>query len=523
MGSIPWLSKTDLTNFLRCPQGFVLTRSGAVTEVTAPGTRDHALLDAGTEFDRTVRAAAQAKLEPTKRPERMADLFTTDRFVFSEELFINSALRFRGVPDGINMAHGRLEPLEIKNRTFQGRHDLLELAFYWLLLQPHRTVTDSDPAGWLLLADQWDQPAEPVRVPFPDEVLAAVHDVAAHARAAITGELNLRWCTCPTCVQHPEIHTPRVRASAPIGTVNGVGPVRATELTAAGIGNVGQLVQRTPNQVYNALVDDVDRVPSKATIVGWQAHAKVFIAGQATMNAEPHAVVPRDYIALDLEYQNDSPAHVWMLCAQAVGSHDPHRLTVVADLDHQDRLIAELAAFLGLHPHLPVLTWGGSSADLPMLKKILELYPTPDSVRAHDVLGELRSRHCDLYAWTNDNAVLPIEKRSVKTVAQHFGIANAADSMNGLAAVSLWSRYRREQDRSILDRLIAYNRSDVALLIGVADHLRKLDDGSPLPIHAPIARDDLRFYERAEAMPSSSVERRRGLRGLIEYVRGRGC
>jgi hypothetical protein len=57
-----------------------------------------------------------------------------------------------GVPDGIETCDGALLPIEIKSHKRVQRIDALELASYWLLLEPYRT-RQVPPSRYLILRD----------------------------------------------------------------------------------------------------------------------------------------------------------------------------------------------------------------------------------------------------------------------------------------------------------------------------------------------------------------------------------
>jgi hypothetical protein len=77
-------------------------------------------------------------------PADLPALLKSDITILGTPLFENKQLKLRGCPDGIDAASGALYPIEIKSHREPIHLDRLELAFYWLLLQPHRT---SSPPG----------------------------------------------------------------------------------------------------------------------------------------------------------------------------------------------------------------------------------------------------------------------------------------------------------------------------------------------------------------------------------------
>jgi hypothetical protein len=83
-------------------------------------------------------------------PGALGRLLGTDITILGTPAFEGRKLKLRGRPDGIDAAGGALYPIEIKSHRAPTHLDRLELAFYWLLLRPHRT-RPTDPSGVLIL------------------------------------------------------------------------------------------------------------------------------------------------------------------------------------------------------------------------------------------------------------------------------------------------------------------------------------------------------------------------------------
>src|SRR6266699_2322435 len=90
-------------------------------------------------------------------------------------------------PDRIDVASGALLPIEVKSHKDIQRIDELELAFYWMLLEPYRTRTDVSPVGRLILRRGGH--AELVQVPIRphrfEEVLRLVEQVRRARRQGV--------------------------------------------------------------------------------------------------------------------------------------------------------------------------------------------------------------------------------------------------------------------------------------------------------------------------------------------------
>jgi PD-(D/E)XK nuclease superfamily len=154
-----WVSKTDLSRWYRCPYAFWLLESGQMRFEETVSPFQMSLIHAGQDYQELVeQSATPVAISPADLPT----LLETDVTILGTPLFENKQLRLRGCPDGIDAARGALYPIEIKSHRAPTHLDRLELAFYWLLLQPHRT-RPMPPAGMLILRHD----GKPVRVEVP--------------------------------------------------------------------------------------------------------------------------------------------------------------------------------------------------------------------------------------------------------------------------------------------------------------------------------------------------------------------
>ena len=143
-----WVSKTDLTRYLRCPYAFYLLDRGLVAFEDTVNEQQVRLIQEGVAFQTSVEArVAPLPIKPADLPRVLAEESIR---LFNVPMFKNDSLEIYGKPDAIDTAQGALFPVEIKSHKDVQRSDELELAFYWMVLEPHRTKTVS-PRGYLLL------------------------------------------------------------------------------------------------------------------------------------------------------------------------------------------------------------------------------------------------------------------------------------------------------------------------------------------------------------------------------------
>jgi CRISPR/Cas system-associated exonuclease Cas4 (RecB family) len=174
-----WVTKTDVTRYLRCPYAWWLQDRGEISFEDTVGEFQMQLVRAGTEFHVEVEGEAI----PIELPEAgLPGLLAEERTLLGTPDFENPELLIRGRPDGIETAGGALLPIEIKSHKDVQRIDELELAFYWLLLEPHRTRAVRKPRGVLVLRRDGEQSR--VEVPISRERIKQAQRLIVDVRRA---------------------------------------------------------------------------------------------------------------------------------------------------------------------------------------------------------------------------------------------------------------------------------------------------------------------------------------------------
>ena len=181
------------------------------------------------------------------------------------------------------------------------------------------------------------------------------------------------------------------------------------------------------------------------------------------------------FVALDLEYNPFDP-HVWLTGLLIIDEDHREHVVLWADTPDEERHAVETAvAICAAHPHLPVLTWAGTSADLPKLR---------DAAHRHGLtraLEGIQTRHLDLYQHTQSSIRLPIPELALSAVAEYCAITHASPIANGFEAQMRYDEYRTSADparRAVLRaELVAYNLDDLEALAGVLAALQAIHRG----------------------------------------------
>jgi predicted RecB family nuclease len=406
-----WVSKINVTSYLRCPYAFWLTDSGQLDRAELVSPLEAQLAETGIAFERGIVEAATPIEMP---PGGEAELFADDHTILQVRGFRNTELRLIGRPDGLVTAHGALQPVEIKAHRLLRRSDRIELAFYWLLLGSLRTVKAADPVGWVFLRKQ-DGSHTRERVELPPELLAETEELITAVRRARVEGVQPVWCRCTVCrgVRYHQV-TATIRARRDLSSVWGVGRVKREALEAVGYMRWEDLLGHDAEDIAAAVnVPRARRLVSASEVRRWQTHAQALVTHDAVLCAEADPfTVPGEYIAFDAEY---TAANMWLLGARVVRGDGDLCFSVWASPQGEAQALYDFDTFLNERPDLPVVTWNGDGADLPALRKASSRAGCPDLVE------RIRDRHIDLFAWTRRNLMLPIPGFGLKEVSEHFG------------------------------------------------------------------------------------------------------
>lgn len=191
-------------------------------------------------------------------------------------------------------------------------------------------------------------------------------------------------------------------------------------------------------------------------------HAQSYREERAILFASPPEIGD-SFFALDLEYDLFKP-RIWLMGLYVVTKGEHEHLALWADDAPEERSNLErLAELLDEHPELPVITWGGASADLPQLKGACT------RLDVDHLTEELDARHIDVFAHARRGLRLPIPELGLGEVAAFFGAKKNSAVRNGREAQALYSRYLTRYSprvRGIIkNELITYNRDDLDALL----------------------------------------------------------
>ena len=471
-GGPDWVTKTDVTDYLRCPYAYSLLWRDEISRDDMFDDRVAEMLAAGDRFHLEVdeQLVADGAAVLAASTSQQAEALATELTVQRPPMLYNHDRHLHGRPDAIHPRAGVWWPVETKSHGRPRPSDRIELAFYWLLLEPANTDIDAAPHGILNLLRDGEMVS--VEIVLSPGDLAAAERLIDEVRAARHSPVPPRPCGCPVCTGPRREEVDRyVREHRSVGLLHGVGPKLEKAFASCGITDYDQLLDYNVEELVTMLRNAGARRASYDAVEGWQWHAHAYNTARPTIYFSNPDVVP-PYIALDLEYDSNHDCRIWLasLCVvNSAAEQQLHQVWADPAPAAEAELLAELVELLEHYPDLPVVTWGGTWADIPTLNK----------AAARHGIDPLRGRrHEDLGLWARDNLRIPSDSLSIKAVAAAFGLTRQSELSSGLEALSLYWAYATAQapeQQELKAALLRYGADDVLTLVELAATLRDYD------------------------------------------------
>ncbi len=453
-----WVSKSDVLTYRRCPFVFWLLDTGQVEFEDTLGPSGRALVAAGqAQREAELGAASTEHAAPEASRGYAADI------LLDPPLLYNPERKLLGRPDGVWLEAGAFVPIvagELDRDV--SRTDELGLAFYWLLLEPNRQRGGLEPWGYVRVdTELW-------RVPLTSARFAELERLIAGVRAARRDGVKPRLHHCIYCRETPEGRRrieSAVRGTKDLTMIWGIGRAMAERLEALGLRSFKGLLRRDPERLARTTAG-----VRPEGVTAWQAHARSYLKRRPVMFGTERLPVG-DMVVLDLEYY--PAAHrIWLIgYCEVIRGRRRYVQRLVESPAREGAHLRTLCRRLRTSS-LPLLTWGGTTADIPQLRTAVARRRLPR--------GDLEATlacHIDAYAFVRDNVRLPILRAGLDDVAAYFRIRRHSQIRSGLEALSYYARYRRargREKRRLARALIYYNREDLRLLVETVERLRAL-------------------------------------------------
>jgi len=456
-----WVSKTDITQFLRCKyRVFILHSRNLPLEEVRDTTLIAALLEKGRQFEGNV--ISQMPFEEAASIESVMD---RELILRTLELIQNHELGIRGVVDLVEIEKGKLYPIEIKAHKRVTKADRLELAFYWRLLEPLRKG-EPEPKGYILL-----NTGEAAEVLLTNRDLDELDSLISEIRyVREVGTEPVIRSECEVCGLHDEC-LPLLSRRGDLTLLHGISEVRKKELDSLEITSISALSGADAADLRQKWRELTPYAPGISEIERMQIHAKSWIERRPIYFGCSSFDLLDKVAILDLEYDS----FIWLVGFLVPDTEAPRCYQFFAEKRAQEKqILLRLVDLVEKYPTCQILTWDGIRADMPHLEAAWDRHELPG-----EKLQTLKRRHSDLYQLFLHSYRFPSKSFSLKTVEKHFGFRRKHKDMDGLLALALYNQYldipkSDEKRAKIKQKLLEYNRDDLEATLHVLSQLRLL-------------------------------------------------
>ena len=449
------IRKVDFNRFCHCPYSFFLLENGEISE-------EDLIDDLGRELRKSSRDFKESVIANS-----VSLGLTESDYIFGLPEYQNEFAEISGRPDGLRNANSDLLPVLIKAHKDISEQDVLELAFFWRLLEPFRSTKNIQPSGVLVLKRD-SVPFVEFNVPITERSFEQLDNTLASIKNSRIVGVKPRVCKCNICtdIKGDEV-IEFLMESKDIELIKGIGADGAEIFRRAGFSRWTDLLERKPEEVVNQLVNVGERKKVE-TIIKYQRHAKSLESGEIVFIGDANDItLPKDFIAFDLEWNKN---FVWAICASVVVNNTKSFFTRWAVDEGEERIaLQEFSDLIDSHPGIALITWNGNKADIPTIEKAVV------RLGMKDVFKSLRERHLDLLKWSDERFFLPIYGTKLKKVSNYFGLERSTEGMDGAKAIAMYEEYKKTRSNELREFLTRYCEEDVESLISVMNAFRKLD------------------------------------------------
>ncbi len=458
-----WISKQDLVEYLRCEYRVFVSFS---TGIPIPDMKETALLqlmlEKGLEFESGVVEDIQPREIHSR--EAVEPLAEETLVVQIPRVFRNHRLGIQGIPDLINTEKGKFVPIEIKNHKQVTHTDELELAFYWLLLDPLRK-RKTRPKGYIIL-----NTGEVVEVNLTREHLWGVESYLDDIRGLSKTEVEpVLSHECKQCKLSKDCRE-KVVTSGGLSTIYNVSYVREKQFRDIGVNSISELVQLDEEELNSKLIARFGNTPGVDEIFRMKCHAFSIMSGKPIFFGDKHQarnIAASPFLILDLEY--DVERLIWLVgVAIQTGNNITYHqyFAEKSNLDEERHILQALIDIIEKRRSYLVFTYSGISADIPQLRAAWRRQGLPDRP-----LSNLMGMHVDVCQFVQRNFRFPMKSLGLDAMEEYFGIHRSSGISGGLEAVALYKRYVRTRNDAIKQQLLHYNREDIDSTLRVVNQI----------------------------------------------------
>lgn len=461
-----WVSKSDIVEYLRCPfRVFIAYSQGISMEELKRPEMIKALLEKGSKFEESVLAEI-----PFEEVESIDDVLNEQFILSAPVLFKNNELGIRGIPDLISTEKGKLYPIEIKNHRYLQNTDRLELAFYWSLLSPLRKGKPK-PKGFVCL-----NTGEVVEVKLTEDDFASLMAIIESVREVKENGIEPIFADeCKFCKLAKQCEE-EIVAIGGLTLILGISHVRHSQLKSIGIHCIKDLAGCNPKTLHRKWYESCTSSPSLNQVRLMQIHAKSWVNRTPIELAKESHPVGKHFAVLDAEYESGQYIFLIGLIVISGKTKEYHQLF----LDHPDQekqLLKQFIQVLGDYPGLSLVTWSGTTADIPQLRSAWLRHGL-----SLTKFTNIEESHVDLAAYASRNFRFPTKSFRLGDMERYFGFKRKKNDIDGLLAPSLYASFIRSKSPkrkdSLRTKLLRYNKDDIESTLFILKSLKQLRDRS---------------------------------------------
>ncbi len=461
----PWVSKTDVVQFTRCPYRVSLNHQKGIPygDFLKPDRRRF-FFAAGIELE-TELVDEATESEELRLVSSIGDIHSQDGLVKVLSPIRNHELGIVGWPDMLIVEGGRLLPVEIKSHAYVRETDVMELALYWRLLEPlQQGPRDETRRGYVTLNS-----GESREVLLLDEDMDRLEQLIVEVRQTkVKGARPKLVRECDHCTFKDE-HLPLIYQEGDVSLVYDIGRKRRQHLEELGITTISQFAEADSRTLFDLWKLTARAAPGLAQIHKMQSHARALLENTPQIIGTNPVPDPGSALLLDLEYY---PGHQVFLVGVLIvedGKEVALHQKFAGSYSDEIRLMTSLTEVLMSFSNHPIVTWNGSGADLPALANSWSRLGLD-----RDVLNDVSQRHIDLYSIVKDNLRLPITRLTLKDVASYFGFQRTHVDLDSFLIPMKYERFLYAKDTSAKQEILDHNADDVRSLLFTWRALRRL-------------------------------------------------
>jgi predicted RecB family nuclease len=423
----------------------------------------NAILALGKKFEEEV--VEEKGIKELESLRELGQVKETEVVLKTPQLFKNNKLGIVGIPDLIDMSMGALYPVEIKLHNSVRKTDLIELGFYWRLLEPLRTKK-SKPMGFVLLGT-----GETKQVELPLDILEMVDFYIQSVRDAKTnGAQPSLSKECKSCTLAKEC-SDVLSKKGDLSLIYNLKAVRKQQFMQLGITNISDLTKTDALFLHQDLVKRFGVSPGFDEIRRMQAHGFSIIAKKPIFFGQRDrcGIFNKHKLIIDLEY--DPNSLIWLSGALVDDQDGTNSVQFFSENNtkaNERKILNSLRKFISKYPKYPIMTYG-AAADIPQLKKAWARHRFPDAE-----LQAILERHYDINAFLRNGFRFPLHNMGLKDIGSYLGFKRRFD-MDGLMALIEYFEYlntkKLGKKEAIKGRLLRYNLEDLKCTQFVANQV----------------------------------------------------